>query len=105
MTGIETKGGPEGWVSAYIVQYSQDNKIWNPILDRKTTNEKLYLGNFDSNSPQINHFELPINARLIKLVPKKWYENIQMRVEIHGCYESYRKYKLLDKKRITILFF
>ncbi|EFA10333.2 hemocytin [Tribolium castaneum] len=89
VTGVETKGGPNGWVTAYTVQYSHDNKAWNPILDKKTMKEKTFLGNFDSNTPQINNFELPINARYVQLVPKKWNENIQMRVEMHGCFEPY----------------
>lgn len=91
ITGLETKGGPDGWVTAFTVKYSQDSKIWNPILDKKTKTEKIFLGNYDSDTPQTTNFELPINTRYVKVIPTKWNDNIQMRVEVHGCFEPYRK--------------
>ncbi|CAG9772868.1 unnamed protein product [Ceutorhynchus assimilis] len=89
ITGIVTKGGKNGWVTLYTVKYSQNGKDWNPILDEKTQNEKTFLGNFDQNSPQVNNFMLPIHARYIKIVPQKWHDCIQLRVEIHGCFKPY----------------
>ncbi|KAJ3643777.1 hypothetical protein Zmor_026489 [Zophobas morio] len=89
ITGLETKGGPDGWVTAFTVKYSQDSKIWNPILDKKTKTEKIFLGNYDSDTPQTTNFELPINTRYVKVIPTKWNDNIQMRVEVHGCFEPY----------------
>lgn len=90
ITGVVTRGGQNGWVTAYLIQYSHENKNWNPILNEQHE-EKIFVGNFDSSFPQVNNFELPICARYIKLIPKKWHNNIQLRVEIHGCFKPYRK--------------
>jgi von Willebrand factor len=89
ITGLEIKGGPNGWVTAFTLKYSQDNKAWNPILDKKTKKEQTFLGNYDADSPQLINFDLPINAKYVKLIPKKWHDNIQLRVEMHGCFEPY----------------
>lgn len=90
ITGIVTRGGEDGWVTAYTIQYAHDKQNWNPVLD-DLHEEKTFLGNFDSNFPQVNNFEIPICARYIKIIPKSWYINIQLRVEIHGCFKPYRK--------------
>lgn len=90
ITGVVTQGGPKGWVTAYKVKYSHDDKNWNPIL-QDAQNEKIFLGNFDRNTPQTNHFKMPIQATYIQIIPVKWNKNIQMRVEPHGCFEPYRK--------------
>jgi hypothetical protein len=93
---LEIKGGPNGWVTAFTLKYSQDNKAWNPILDKKTKKEQTFLGNYDADSPQLINFDLPINAKYVKLIPKKWHDNIQLRVEMHGCFEPYRKFPHKD---------
>lgn len=106
LTGVETKGGPGGWVSAYNVRYSHDDHHWNPILD-DYSNEKMFLGNFDQHTPHNNTFERPVQARYMQIVPKKWTNNIQMRVEPHGCYEPYRTYLLHNHSSLqstTIVF-
>lgn len=90
VTGIETKGGPNGWVSAYGVEYSHDNKIWNPILD-DYSNEKLFLGNFDHDTPHRNYFERPLQTQYVRVEPKKWKDNIEMRIEPLGCFQAYPK--------------
>lgn len=90
LTGIESKGGPDGWVSAYKVLYSHDDHHWNPVTE-DLGSEKIFLGNFDQDTPYKNMFNRPLKARYLKIVPKKWTSNIQMRIEPHGCFEIYRK--------------
>lgn len=91
LTGVITKGGPVGWVSTYKILYSHDDYFWNPITDDFGT-EKTFLGNFDQDTPYKNMFNKPIRAQYLKIVPKNWMNNIQMRVEPLGCFEVYRKY-------------
>nr|XP_023019258.1 hemocytin-like [Leptinotarsa decemlineata] len=88
VTGLATKGGDNGWVKTYTVEYSHDKIHWNQILDR-THSEIIFLGNYDNHMPHVTNFELPINARYIKIIPKQWENNIQMRVELHGCFKPY----------------
>lgn len=90
LTGFKTKGGEYGWVSGYQVFYSIDNFIWNHINDLNG-NTKMFLGNFDSDSIKVNNFEQPINARYLKLIPIKWHDSIELKVEPLGCFKPYRK--------------
>lgn len=61
-------------------------------------NERVFLGNVDENTPHVVGFDLPIQTRLLKIFPIKWHQNIQLRVEPHGCFVPYRKYRLQELK-------
>ena len=91
LTGIKMKGGEYGWVVAYLVHFSHDNLFWNEVMDL-SGKTKLFLANFDSESVKSNHFDFPINARYLKIVPTKWHETIELKVEPIGCFKPYRKY-------------
>lgn len=99
LTGLVTKGGSNGWVTRFTIQYSQNGQDWNPIME-EAKKEKIFLGNFDGDSPRVNKFEMPISAKYLKIIPIKWHKNIQMRIEPHGCFEPYRKFKF----RVDFLF-
>lgn len=88
ITGVETKGGKFGWVSAYNVHFSPDLIMWNTVLNEEGA-PKIFLGNFDAESPKVNHFKFPIKARAMKIVPVKWNECIELRVEPIGCFVPY----------------
>lgn len=91
VTGLKTKGGEYGWVTSYTVLYSMDKLTWNPIHNNDG-DDRPFLGNYDSYSPKMNVFDLPIHARYVKLVPKKWHDSIELKVEPIGCFKPYRKY-------------
>lgn len=91
LTGFTTKGGEYGWVKSYAVGYSKDDIIWNKILDPSTGKPKLFLANYDSESPKTNYFATPINAQFLKIQPIKWSQQIELKVEPLGCFKPYRK--------------
>ncbi|KAL4720209.1 hypothetical protein ACJJTC_011687 [Scirpophaga incertulas] len=92
ITGVRTKGGPKGWVSAYKIMYTSDLKTFNPVLE--TDGEpKLFPANFDHDSEVLNQFRLPIHARYLKVLPAKWHDAIEMRVEPVGCFEPYPRWQ------------
>lgn len=91
LTGVRTKGGQDGWVSAYNVKYSHDSFSWNPIID-DYGNERMFLANYDDDNEHTNYFKKPIQSQFLKIEPVKWKNNIQMRIEPIGCYLPYRKY-------------
>lgn len=88
VTGIETKGGEFGWVTAYNIQYTQDLSIWSTIQNIEGT-PQLFLANFDSHSPKVNHFKYPIQARAVKVIPIKWHDCIELKIEPIGCFAPY----------------
>lgn len=91
LTGIKTKGGEYGWVTAYNVLYSPDNLFWSKVMDDDGSLPKIFLGNYDSETVKVNNFKMPLNARHLKIVPIKWHETIEMMVEPLGCFKPYRK--------------
>lgn len=93
LTGIKTKGGEYGWVSAFTVEYSTDGFIWNKIQDLNGE-PKVFLGNVDSNSVKTNIFQYPVNSRYLKIIPIKWHETIELKIEPLGCFKFYRKTSL-----------
>ncbi|KAG4071830.1 hypothetical protein HA402_005991 [Bradysia odoriphaga] len=64
LTGIQTKGGDYGWVSAFTET-------------------------FDSTTVKTNFFQYPVNARYLKIVPTKWHETIELKAEPLGCFKLY----------------
>lgn len=89
VTGIKTKGGNRGWISAYNVLYTQDFIIWNKLLNTDGSGEQLFLGNFDAVTEKANFFRFPILARAIKLIPVKWHSCIEIKIEPLGCFVEY----------------
>lgn len=88
ITGVKSKGGEYGWVKAYTIQYTQNFKIWN-VLQNPDGSPKLFLGNFDSTTPKVNNFKYPIQARALKIIPIKWHDCIELKIEPLGCFIPY----------------
>lgn len=100
LTGVKTKGGSTGWVKAYNVLYSPDKFVWNRIY-QKDGNEKLFLANFDSTTPKVNYFTHPINTRYLKIVPIKWHETMEMKIEPLGCFVPYKKIQIVPTTTLS----
>lgn len=91
LTGLITKGGNHGYVTAYNVFYSVDNKYWNPVTDSDQT-VRVFRGNADDHNEKINYFKNLIQAQFLKVVPIKWFDEIDMKIEPLGCFKPYREY-------------
>ncbi|KAF5285691.1 hypothetical protein FQR65_LT13076 [Abscondita terminalis] len=88
LTGLVTNGGSDGWISAYYIKYSHNGIDWNTIVN-DDKQDKLFLGNFDKESSHTNTFGMAIQARYLKLIPVKWQNVIQLRLEVIGCFIPY----------------
>ncbi|CAH2073181.1 unnamed protein product, partial [Iphiclides podalirius] len=89
ITGIKTKGGANGWVTAYNVTYSSNLSLpFSPVVDSNGANQ-LFPANFDADTVVFLQFRPPIRARYLKLLPIKWSGNLEMRAEPVGCFEPY----------------
>ncbi|XP_061654798.1 neuropilin-2a isoform X3 [Phyllopteryx taeniolatus] len=73
------------FVRKYKVAYSLNGKEWNFVMDRKTSQSKIFEGNTHYDTPELRHFEETV-AQYIRLYPERWSPaGIGMRVEILGC--------------------
>ncbi|XP_037900754.1 hemocytin [Glossina fuscipes] len=88
ISGFITKGGPEGWVTGFKVLFSKNKLIWNTALTPEGQ-PKIFRANQDSDTQQISKFKTPILTQYIKIVPARWENNINMRVEPLGCFIEY----------------
>lgn len=91
VTGLRTKGGPTGWVTAFNVQYSLDADNWNVCEAKVDGSAIVFLANYDGTSEKANHFDMPIRMRYMKIVPTKWHEVIELKLEPIGCFQEYRE--------------
>lgn len=81
--------GEYSWVEAFQIGYSNDGHRWNIIKDKNTQSDRIFLGNYDSDSVVTQYFDKMINARYLRIMPMKWHTSIGMRLEIIGCYQPY----------------
>ncbi|XP_075969965.1 hemolectin isoform X2 [Anticarsia gemmatalis] len=88
ITGVTTKGGVKGWVSAYKILYTSDLTTFNPVVD-SSGSDKVFAGNYDKDTAVTNEFRPPIHAQYFKVLPLKWKDNIEMKIEPIGCFEPY----------------
>lgn len=91
ISGFFTKGGPDGWVTGYKVLFSKNRLIWNKVLNYDGQ-PRIFPANHDKDTLEASYFKRPILTQYIKLMPTKWEQNVNMRIEPIGCFETYREY-------------
>ncbi|XP_035994746.1 coagulation factor V [Fundulus heteroclitus] len=89
ITGIITQGaksmGKEMYVIKYALQYSDNGIHWTYYTDDDDIPVKMFDGNANNNDHVKNYIYPPIFSRFIRIVPKRWWNYITMRVELLGC--------------------
>ncbi|KFQ96043.1 putative carboxypeptidase X1, partial [Nipponia nippon] len=88
-TGVITQGlnsiWTYDWVTSYKVQVSNDTRTWEPC--RNGTEEAIFPGNKDPETPVLNLLPSPVVARYLRINPQTWFPNgtICLRAEVLGC--------------------
>ncbi|XP_029862382.1 LOW QUALITY PROTEIN: probable carboxypeptidase X1 [Aquila chrysaetos chrysaetos] len=88
-TGVITQGlnsiWTYDWVTSYKVQVSNDTHTWQPC--RNGTEEAVFPGNKDPETPVLNLLPSPVVARYLRINPQTWFQNgtICLRAEVLGC--------------------
>ncbi|XP_074505132.1 putative carboxypeptidase X1 isoform X2 [Sebastes fasciatus] len=91
-TGVVLQGRTSIWswntVHTYKVQFSNDSLVWKPSMNG--TQEAVFVGNQDLDTPVLALFNTSTVARYIRINPQSWYENgtqgdICLRAEVLGC--------------------
>ncbi|XP_071313710.1 probable carboxypeptidase X1 isoform X1 [Trachinotus anak] len=90
--GVILQGRSSIWswdlVHTYKVQFSNDSLVWKPCMNG--TEEAIFEGNQDSETPVLALFNTSTVARYIRINPQTWYQNgtegdICLRAEVLGC--------------------
>ncbi|KAG7510949.1 putative carboxypeptidase X1 [Solea senegalensis] len=73
------------WVHTYKVQLSNDSVNWKSCMNG--TEEAIFEGNQNPETPVLGRLPVPTVARFIRINPQTWYPNgtICLRAEILGC--------------------
>ncbi|XP_005726638.1 probable carboxypeptidase X1 isoform X1 [Pundamilia nyererei] len=91
-TGVILQGRNSIWswdiVHTYKVQFSNDTLVWKPCMNG--TEEAIFEGNQDAETPVLALFNTSKVARYIRINPQSWYQNgtkghICLRAEVLGC--------------------
>uniref|UniRef100_A0A8C4EE55 Carboxypeptidase X1 n=1 Tax=Dicentrarchus labrax TaxID=13489 RepID=A0A8C4EE55_DICLA len=91
-TGVILQGRNSIWswdvVHTYKVQFSNDSLVWKPCMNG--TEEAVFEGNQDAETPVLALFNTSAVARYIRINPQTWYQNgtdgdICLRAEVLGC--------------------
>ncbi|XP_076595235.1 putative carboxypeptidase X1 isoform X1 [Chaetodon auriga] len=91
-TGVILQGRSSIWswdvVHTYKVQFSNDSLAWKPCMNG--TEEAIFEGNQDPETPVLALFNTSTVARYIRINPQTWYQNgtdgaICLRAEVLGC--------------------
>ncbi|XP_042349029.1 probable carboxypeptidase X1 [Plectropomus leopardus] len=91
-TGVILQGRSSIWswnvVHTYKVQFSNDSLAWTPCMNG--TEEAVFEGNQDTETPVLALFNTSTVARYIRINPQTWYQNgtegdICLRAEVLGC--------------------
>uniref|UniRef100_A0A3Q3VQI6 Uncharacterized protein n=1 Tax=Mola mola TaxID=94237 RepID=A0A3Q3VQI6_MOLML len=91
-TGVILQGRSSIWswdvVHTYKVQFSNDSLVWTACMNG--TEEAVFEGNQDSETPVLALFNSSTVARYIRINPQTWYQNgtqgnVCLRAEVLGC--------------------
>nr|XP_023671235.1 probable carboxypeptidase X1 [Paramormyrops kingsleyae] len=75
----------QDWVHTYKVQLSNDSLRWTACMNG--TDEAVFEGNQDSETPVLALLPVPTVARYLRINPQSWFINgtICLRAEVLGC--------------------
>lgn len=88
--GVVVKGSPlyNDYVTSYFVLYSQDGTSFH-IIEGKNGRPKKFRGSTDAKTPVKVMFDVPFEAKIIRINPRSWNNAIALKVELIGCGELF----------------
>ncbi|XP_066300720.1 uncharacterized protein [Branchiostoma lanceolatum] len=83
ITGIVTQGHGDKYITSFTLTFGSRRFDWEPYED--DLREMHFMGNVDGETP--NHVYLPraVATRYVRLHPKTWNNDPNLRLEIIGC--------------------
>lgn len=86
--GVIVKGSPlyDEYVTSYRVLYSPDGHDFFYVLNNEK-HPQSFRGSIDQKTPVKQIFDVPFEAKKVRINPQIWNNGISLRVEIIGCGE------------------
>ncbi|GFN75363.1 sco-spondin [Plakobranchus ocellatus] len=87
LTGVATQGHPDvdQWVTKYMVGTSVDGVNFEIYKDNLDTTEKVFFGNFDSNTVVKAFFDRKVPAIAVRIYPLEWNGAAALRFDVLVC--------------------
>lgn len=79
--GLENK-----FVTSYKMLFSEDGHAFSYVLD-DGKQPRVFRGPVDAWKPVEQKFYVPIEAKVVRINPLSWHNEIAMQVELLGCQE------------------
>ncbi|XP_028409641.1 uncharacterized protein LOC114532356 isoform X2 [Dendronephthya gigantea] len=90
ITKVGTKGNGQQssprFVRKFVLHYSKDGREWAKAYAAFQSHE--FTANNDPTTVKINVLKIPIEAKVIRIVPKLWKYEIALKVQLFGCLVS-----------------
>ncbi|CAB3239227.1 unnamed protein product [Arctia plantaginis] len=86
--GVVMQGSPlfDQYVTSYEVLYGDDGKVFSTV-NGPDGKPKVFRGPVDNQTPKKQMIEPPIEAKVVRIKPLTWHEQIAVRFELIGCQE------------------
>ncbi|CAH0701554.1 unnamed protein product [Spodoptera exigua] len=87
--GVKMQGSPlfDQYVTSYEVLYGDSNDSLE-VIKGPDGKPKVFKGPSDSRTPESQWLEPPVEAKVIRIHPLTWHEEISIRFELVGCSEA-----------------
>lgn len=84
--GVAMRGSPifDQYVTSFKILHSFDGSVFHYVRDEKNI-DQTFAGPIDSRTPVETLFKIPVEAKVIRILPITWHEAIAIRVELLGC--------------------
>ncbi|XP_031555918.1 retinoschisin-like [Actinia tenebrosa] len=88
ITAIATQGygdpTTDEWVTKFVLLYFSNGQNFKPLKDEHD-DINIFIGNNDSSTVHRQNIPLPVIVSQIIILPKKWNNNVGLRMELYGC--------------------
>lgn len=75
------------FVTSYTVMYNTDSSASFAYVTDGRGEPRLFRGSVDSTTPARQIFDVPVEARVVRISPQKWNGAISLKMELVGCQE------------------
>ena len=85
---VQGSNSEDKYVTSYKVLFSEDGSTYSHVLNDKKS-PRIFRGPADRSTPVQQIFDVPFEAKIIKINPQTWHNGIAMRIDVLGCNDHF----------------